>query len=129
LWFLESADVEGVTSVIERAAPPARPWLWSGVGLAAGYAGCAAEPEIDDLVLASAEYWPHLAQGALFAVAARCRAGIVPPHTERMCRQLFGVAPAEASIWTDEAARGLTDSTDVSAYSEWRSRLRARITR
>ncbi len=129
LWFLESADVGGVTDAIGRAAESARPWLWSGIGLAACYAGGADEAEVDDLVSASAEYWPHVAQGALFAVAARCRAGIVPPHTERVCRQLFEVAPAEAAEWTDQAARGLTESADVSAYVEWRSRLRAKITR
>jgi hypothetical protein len=90
---------------------------------------CADEREIDTLVESSAGHWPHFGQGVLFAAAARCRAGIVPPHTERICHQLFGKSPREVSTWTDEAASGLTQSSDVSAYSEWRSRLRARIAR
>lgn len=129
LWFLESADVDGVTRAVELAAPPSRPWLWSGIGLAACYAGSADESEVDDLVAASGRHWPHFGQGVVFAVAARSLSGIVPPHSERMCRHLFGVAPDEAKAWTDEAAKGLTGSVNVSAYSEWRSRLRARVAR
>jgi enediyne biosynthesis protein E3 len=127
LWFVECADIDGILEVISGVAEPARAELWAGIGLACGYAGCVDARGVDRLVAASARHWPRFGQGALFAITARQRAGIVPAYTERMCRQLFDVEPAEAARWTDEAAQGLTESSDVSAYTEWRSRLRSRI--
>ena len=129
LWFLQSADVDGVSEIIEATPAPARPHLWSGIGLATCYAGCADEPTLDRLVRASGQYEAHFGQGALFAIAARSRARIVPPHTELACRRLFAVGPDVAERWTDEAARGLTDSVAESAYTEWKSRLRAAVAR
>lgn len=125
LWFVESADVAGVAGVIEATARHARPHLWAGVGLAACYAGCVDESTVDDLVAASGADEAHLRQGALFAIAARYRARIVPEHTEMACGRLFGVGPQVASDWTDDAANGLADATDLAAYLEWKSRLRA----
>jgi enediyne biosynthesis protein E3 len=127
LWFAESADVDGIAATIDSIASLARPHLWSGVGLACCYAGCADEDKLGDLVAASGQNWPHFAQGAMFAIAARARANVVPPHTERACRFLFSVEPHVAAAWTDEAARGLTDSAKVDAYTEWKARLRSLV--
>jgi len=124
LWFAESADVAGVAETIESTVPAARPHLWSGIGLASFYAGCAGEDKLGELVVASGPHWPYFAQGAMFAVAARYRAQAVPPHTECACRYLFRAEPAVVSKWTDTAARGLNDSAHVAAYTEWKSRLR-----
>lgn len=129
LWFVESADVEGVAAVIAETPAAARPHLWSGIGLACSYAGCADAPALDRLVDASGAHWPSLGQGVLFAVAARNRARVVPPHAEAACRQLFSIDPSTAEQWTDEAARGLTDSADLSAYLEWKARLRGMVAR
>lgn len=125
LWFVESADVTGVAAVIEEAPPPAKGPLWSGIGLASCYAGGASPADLDALVAASGAHAAHFGQGALFAIAARARAGVLPPHTERACARLFTVEPREAAEWTDVAARGLCGSAEVGAYSEWKSRLRA----
>ena len=126
LWFAESADVAGVAATIDSVPPSARPHLWSGIGLACCYAGCADEAKLTELVAASGQHWPHFAQGATFAIAARSRADVVPRHTERACRFLFSVEPRVVADWTDEAAQGLTDSSKVSAYIEWKARLRRR---
>jgi enediyne biosynthesis protein E3 len=126
LWFAESADVSGVAATIESVPPSARPHLWSGIGLACCYAGCADEANLRELVDASGRLWPDFAQGAMFAIAARSRANIVPPHTERACRFLFSVDPQVVADWTDEAALGLTESSQVGAYIEWKARLRRR---
>ncbi|WP_433873672.1 DUF1702 family protein [Saccharopolyspora sp. CA-218241] len=124
LWFAESADVDGVAAVIAEAPAPARPHLWSGIGLASCYAGCADESALDGLRAASGPHAAHYGQGALFAIAARQRSGIVPEHTRRAAEHLFGADPTEAAGWTDEAAVGLVSSTDIAAYGEWKARLR-----
>lgn len=128
LWFVESASVDGVTRVINEAPPQARPHLWSGIALACCYAGGADLAQLDRLVHSCGTYWPHFGQGALFAIAARARAGHVPAHTAAACRHLFAVSPDNAREWTDIAATGLTGSPGISAYSEWKSRLRDMVT-
>jgi enediyne biosynthesis protein E3 len=124
LWFAESSDVDGVADTIESTVAAARPHLWSGIGLACCYAGCAGEEQLGRLIAASGRHWPYFAQGAMFAAAARYRARAVPPHTARVCQYLFSTEASVVSAWTDEAACGLTDSVDVAAYTEWKSRLR-----
>ncbi len=124
LWFVESASPAGVASVIGAAPGHTQSELWAGVGLACCYAGCADAAALDQLAEASGKHWSSFGQGALFACAARARAGGVPPHTEQACAQLFGIDSAEAERWTDVAAAGLTESAELAAYTEWRSRLR-----
>ncbi|MFJ6676984.1 DUF1702 family protein [Actinosynnema sp. NPDC091369] len=125
LWFLESGDATGVARRIADAPAPARPALWSGIGLACAYAGATDEAGRAALVRASGPHLPHLAQGVAFAAAARVRSGIVPEHTGAACAQVLGVDTARAAAWTDVAAEGLTDSRHVHAYLQWRARVRA----
>jgi hypothetical protein len=129
LWFLASADVDGVAGLIRSVPLRARSPLWAGVGLAAAYAGCVDEQVIDRLVTVCEDDVPQLKQGALFAIAARVRSGIVPAHTELACRRLFSVSPREAASWTDTAAAELTGSSELAAYMEWKSRLRTALVR
>lgn len=124
LWFAESADVPGIARTIDSLPLEARSHLWAGVGLAACYAGCIDEKAVDELVAASGADEPYLCQGALFAIAARVRARIVPEHTELACRRLFAVTPQEAARWTDLAATDLAERSSLAAYLEWKSRLR-----
>jgi hypothetical protein len=127
LWFLQCADVAGVAEIIDTVPAEAKPHLWAGAGLAACYAGGIDRAKMDGLVTASGKHEAHLRQGALFAIAARVRSGVVPAHVEMACRQLFSVGTEVAAGWTDDAARGLTESTELSSYMEWKSRLRTAV--
>jgi enediyne biosynthesis protein E3 len=127
LWFVQSADVQAAAGTIRRQPEAARPHLWSGIGLAAGYAGATSVMELRRLLAAAAEHRAHLRQGVTFAAGARVRSGIVPAHTELACRELLGVDAGTAAGWTDTDAVGLTDSPHLNAYLEWRSRLRRRF--
>jgi len=128
MWFMESADPSGLTSRIAEQPAAAWPWLWSGVGLAAGYAGATTADELRGLGHAAGSAWPYFAQGVVFAVAARVLSGVVPVHTELASRTVLGVDPDVAANWSDVAADGLTDRKDVHGYAEWRRRLRAIVT-
>jgi len=127
LWFVESADTDGIADRIAGLAPQARPWLWSGVGLAAGYAGATSAGELRRLADLAGDAFPFFAQGVVFAAAARMTSGVVPAHTELASRTVLGVDPDAARQWSEDAARGLTESPEVAAYAEWRARLRARV--
>lgn len=124
LWFIESGFVPGVRRRISDVPAAARPHLWSGIGLASCYAGGLDAEGFGELRDASGPQWPHLAQGCLFAIAARARSGIVPEHTRVGAAALFAADVRTAAEWTDQAAEGLVDRTDITAYAEWKSRLR-----
>lgn len=128
MWFVESADPSGLTSRITEQPAAARPWLWSGVGLAAGYAGATTADELRGLGHAAGSAWPYFAQGMAFAVAARVLSGVVPAHTALASRTVLGVDPHVAASWSDVAADGLTDRKDVHGYAQWRHRLRMIVT-
>ena len=84
-----------------------RPDLWSGVGLAAVYAGEVSEEQLRSLREASGIFLPQLAQGAAFAAKARHRAGNPNTHTDCACWVLCGMSSADAAAVTDAALENL----------------------
>jgi hypothetical protein len=124
LWFTFGADVERVAGAVANFSPGRRADLWSGVGLAAAYAGAADRAELGLLVQRAGSASADLAQGAAFAAQARARAGNPAPHTELACEVLCGCPAREAARLTDEALADLPrDGTDC-AYGMWRRRIR-----
>ncbi|TCO59660.1 DUF1702 family protein [Actinocrispum wychmicini] len=124
MWFLTSADPVETHELLEHAPVAAQAALWSGVGLAATYAGGADESELDTLRIRAGDHWSHLAQGVVFGATARTRAGVVPAHTALACARLASITPETAATWAHEATHGLTERRDVQAYQEWRTRIR-----
>lgn len=103
LWFVEGADSGRIAADID-AFPAARQTdLWSGVGLACGYAGGADREALEALRLAAGNAGPALAQGVAFAAKARLRAGIPIPDTALACAVLCGLTVEETAAVTDDA--------------------------
>ena len=127
LWFVESAEVASVAAVIARFDARRRADLWSGIGLAAAYAGAAEVTALEQLREAAGLHLDAVAQGATFAAQARHRAGNMAPHTENASRALCGCGAEEAARATDEALAALPQDGDEPAYEAWRARLRTRF--
>lgn len=125
LWFVEGADVDRVVRAVSAFPEPRRSDLWSGVGLAAAYAGGVAETDLRELHARAGGHRPAVAQGACFAAGARARAGNPAPHTDLACRVLCGLEATEAAAWTERTREGAGDAP--SAYEEWRRRVQARF--
>lgn len=126
LWFHECADPEALRLRVAEFPQWRRRDLWSGIGLAATYAGGASEDELRALVEASAGYRAHLAQGAAFACAARrCARTPLPEHCRTAAPILVGVPAQIAAEWTDTALADL-DPRPASAeqYLAWRAGVR-----
>lgn len=123
LWFIGGTDVDVVTGLVERY--PQQRWadLYSGIGLAATYAGGATEAELTALWEHAKDYRPQLAQGAAFAAGARARANLVCPHNETATRILCGQPVALAQKVTDEAMVDLPRDDQVPAFEVWRQRI------
>jgi hypothetical protein len=127
LWFVAGADTAGIAARIAALAPARRADLWSGIGLAAAYAGGMEPAELRVLRLRAAGFEPHLAQGAAFAAKARQRAGNPARHTEAACRVLAGCSAAAAAAITDRALAALPDNENGRSYELWRERIRGAL--
>jgi hypothetical protein len=127
LWFVEGAGVARIARRIAAFPAERRPDLWSGVGLACGYAGGRDRAAVLELRLASGEHAPELAQGAAFAAEARERAGIPAAHTELACQILCGVSAERAAAIAREAGQDLPPDGGVPAFEVWRRRIQERF--
>ncbi|MBI2928474.1 MAG: DUF1702 family protein [Verrucomicrobia bacterium] len=123
LWFVDGADVESVPRTIARFPAERQPDLWSGVGLAATYAGGIGAAALRALREAAGDCRPQLAQGAAFAAKARQRAGNITGHTEMAAEVLCGLSAPQAAQVTDEALENLPANSLEPAYEIWRCRI------
>jgi enediyne biosynthesis protein E2 len=121
LWFICGGHAPDVAAVASRFAGRRQPDLWSGIGLAAAFAGGCDRDGLAALRRAADGHRAQLALGVVFAAKARSYAGSVPEHTAVACSALAGI--------TVENAVALADATAVSsagsepAYELWRRRI------
>ncbi len=128
LWFFCCGDADLVAGEVRRYRPEFHGDVWSGVGLAATYAG-GPQDHVTRLPRLAGAHAPALAQGAAFAAKARIRLGVPPAHTEAATLALAGVGSAEAAAVTDRVLAGLAGHTGpVPAYEEWRRRVARELT-
>jgi hypothetical protein len=123
LWFHECAEPDGVALRIAEFAPDRRADLWSGIGLAATYAGGEQPDELSRLRDLAGPHRAQLAQGCAFACKARLVSGVVPQHTELAARVIAGTDVATAAGWTDDARSALGAAT-LADYQRWRAGTR-----
>jgi hypothetical protein len=123
LWFVNGGNVELFARTISDFPPDRRGDLWSGIGLAATYAGIISETSLDELREKSGPFLPQLAQGAAFAAKARHRAGNLTDYTTLATKTLCGLTAADAARLTDAALENLPADSAVPAYEIWRFRI------
>lgn len=125
LWFIHGAQVADVGAAVGRFASHRQPDLWSGVGLAATFAGGAGAEALASLRRAAGADGDHLAQGAVFAAKARAHSGFVPGHTE-VATAALGDLPVEAAArLADDGAVDPRPAGGAPPYEMWRQRVRA----
>src|SRR5688572_4542364 len=127
LWFSQCADPEKISKMIMALELHRQPDLWSGVGLACGYAGDLQENGLRCLLQAAGDFHLQLAQGVAFAAKARQRAGNLMPFTELAAQIICGISAEEAAHLTDEALENLPEhqsrSDRETPYETWRCRI------
>jgi hypothetical protein len=127
LWFVRGGDVDRVARTVAAFPPERRADLWSGVGLAAAYAGGVAADDLAQLGRAAGTWRAHLGQGAAFAAKARERAGNPAEHTALACRIFCGRSASEAASLTDLALGEVHSRPGIEPYEAWRAGIRAGI--
>ena len=129
LWFVAGTDVRRAAELVEAFPEYRRADLWSGVGLAATYAGGASTIELGYLVARSGPYRADLAQGSAFAAEARLRAGLEVPHVGTATGVLAEVDPATAArICADTRPVRDAGRAGEPAYELWRRRIGQALT-
>jgi hypothetical protein len=124
LWFVNGAQPSLIAESIQAFASERQPDMWSGAGLACGYAGgLQDEAALHALVTAAGQHRPQLAQGAAFAAKARERAGNITDDTRRACRILCGMKAEEAAAITDAALENLPANAAEPSFEIWRQRI------
>ncbi|HEX8534369.1 MAG TPA: DUF1702 family protein [Allosphingosinicella sp.] len=122
LWFVHCADPARITDAISSANKSRSSDLWSGVGLAAAYAGGVEGRQLDVLATGAGPNRPWLAQGTAFGIEAHARAGAVPPHSSLAAVRLCGTSAASLSALVlsarDEALCRF--GAAPAAYAAWR---------
>ncbi|GIH66558.1 DUF1702 family protein [Microbispora siamensis] len=125
LWFIHGARVRDVAAAVGRFASHRQADLWSGVGLAATFAGGGDAGALAVLLREAGEHGPEVAQGVVFAAKARSYSGFVPAHTEVATGALAGLSVRDAVALADDSEVAADASGPVPAYELWRSRVRA----
>jgi hypothetical protein len=127
LWFIHGGRVDHVTSAIGRFAAARQADLWSGVGLAATFAGGCGASDYATLRRAAGDSHPHLAQGAVFAAKARDFSGFTPPHTRVALTALTDMTVEAAATLADDVAVDELSSDTLPDYELWRAKVRRRF--
>nr|ABY65995.1 unknown [Actinomadura madurae] len=129
LWFICGGRAPEVAAAVRRFAAHRHADLWSGVGLAAAFAGGGTAEGLAVLRREAGEHRPELAQGVVFAVKARSYAGHVPAHTGTTVAALADVTVDGAVALADDAEAGTGRARPVPAYELWRGNVRAHFAR
>lgn len=129
LWFVCCARPELIASAIASADRERADDLWSGVGLAAAYAGGVEEQQLDELLIAARGSQRWLSQGAAFGVAAHARARIMPPHADLAAYRMCGVAASSIPSLVEAARRDAVAELGAAppAYAAWRGRVAEKL--
>lgn len=123
MWFVAGCNVVRLQAMMVRFEERRHSDLWSGIGLAATYAGGVPEATLKELQLVAGNYENWLAQGAAFAVKARLRARNLVAHTEIASQILCGCTVDATAHRSDEIFATL-DLQDPNAYEHWRTKLK-----
>lgn len=133
LWFITNGVPEQTRAAVLRCAVERQRDLWSGVGLAATFAGGADADSLQSLTEGlSAPGTPddpraHLAQGAAFAAKARVESGFVPEHSRAACHTLAAMAPEAAAGLVDEGIALARREGGSTAYERVRTHVRSAV--
>jgi len=126
LWFINGALPDRVAAAVAAFAPERHADLWSGVGLAATFAGGCPADGLARLRTAAGVYADELALGSVFAAKARTHAGHVPEHSRLGTEVLTGRTVTDAVALADatEVEPDAVGPDGSPAYELWRERIR-----
>ncbi|WP_026360905.1 DUF1702 family protein [Amycolatopsis nigrescens] len=125
LWFIHGAGAAGAAEAVNRFPEHRRADLWSGIGLAATFAGGCDRAGLSALRKSAGEHHAELALGSVFAIKARTYSSFVPRHSRLAVTVLTDLTVDAATELADRTVVGPAEGDAVPAYELWRQRIRA----
>ncbi len=101
LWWSQGAEPSRIARIIAAFPEARRPEMWTGIGVAAAYAGGASDGDGALLALRdlAGPYRADFFSGVPFATRMRQKGRNPSPVTDRACELLLGRSADEASDW------------------------------
>lgn len=127
LWFNDGADAARLAASVARFAPERRADLWSGVGLAAAYAGGVGVAELRRLRDEARGFEREIAQGVAFAVAARHLGDNSTRHTDEACEVFTGATSGHVAGLVRALRPRDAEGDGAAAYERWRTQVRVSL--
>jgi hypothetical protein len=127
LWFVDGADVTRIPQTVAGFDAARHEDLWSGVGLACGYAGGAGAAAVEKFLERAGRHRGAFQQGVAFAAKARVRARTPAEHLDPVCQAACGMPAAVLADLCDETLRGLPADAAEPAYEVWRQRIQLEL--
>ncbi len=124
LWFIHGGHVPDVAAAVGRFARHRLADLWSGVGLAATFAGGCGPDGLTALCRMAGEHRAELSLGAVFATKARSHASFVPEHTKLAVVALADLTADAAVALADSGAVDPKAAGPIPPYEMWRRNVR-----
>src|ERR1043166_7540573 len=128
-WFVNGGNPELIARTIGNFSVDRRGDLWSGIGLAATYAGVADAATLNHLQELSGANWRALGQGSAFAAKARQRAGSFAGYTDVATQVLCGMSAEDAARLCDLTLENLPTDGNEPAFEIWRQRIQGKALR
>lgn len=128
LWFIHGGHTGHVSAAVRAFAADRQPDLWSGVGLAATFAGGTTSADLAALRQEAGAALGHLAQGSVFATKARHHARHVPWHSAAAVEAFTGLSVEAVARLADDCAPTGPEAGAGPAYETWRRNVRERLT-
>jgi len=129
LWFVAGADPARVAEHVSGFTRERHADLWSGIGLAATYAGGVDRDALESVRRLARDHRGSLAQGAAFAATARVTAANVVAHVELAARTFTGQTASELASLTNASRPSSPVARSGDAYEAWRTRIREALAR
>jgi hypothetical protein len=129
LWFIHGGRPTAVAAAVARFDPSRHADLYSGVGLAATFAGGCDRDDHTVLRELAGAHSADLALGAVFAIKARDHADFVPAHTHVAADVLLGRSIEDTVTLADTTGDDLDPDGEQPPYEQWRARIRAHFDR
>jgi hypothetical protein len=127
LWFIHGGRAADLGPAVRAFAPARHADLWSGVGLAATFAGGSSHADLEELRTTAGEHGAELSLGSVLAAKARHYSGSVPGHTVTALAALAGMDVEEAvrlADRTEVTEAGAAAAGSEPAYEIWRRHIR-----
>jgi hypothetical protein len=128
LWFMHGGVPDAVVDAVARFPEARQGDLWSGVGLAATFAGGCQPEGLLKLREAAGEHRAQLGLGSVFASTGRTAAGFMPEHSAQSLEALAGLTPEDAVMLGATTLPNADEPRTEPLYEAWRANIRAALT-